>query len=108
MTAKSEYEAAYFTLLRAREEFDNLQRYREYLDREALRLDRFIQETRALVEAVAPRVRRTIDQTQKPLIEAAGRRRSVALDELGRMDDRMAAAAAFVEECELEVSALRA
>jgi len=108
MTARSEYEAAYFTLLRAREELDDLLRYREYLDREAARLDAFIHETRALVEPVSPRVRRTVDQTQKPLIEAAGRRRSIALDELSRMDDRLAAAGAFVEECENEVSALRA
>ena len=34
MTAKSEYDAAYFTLLRAREERDALQRYAEFLETE--------------------------------------------------------------------------
>jgi hypothetical protein len=41
MTAKSEYDAAYFTLLRAIEERDELLRYREFLDSERARLDAF-------------------------------------------------------------------
>jgi hypothetical protein len=48
-----------------------------------------------------------VDASTKPLLEAVGRRRAVILDELNRLDDRVAAAGAFVEECEREVASLR-
>lgn len=107
MSARSEYDAAYFTWLRAQEERDDLLRYGEYLRREAARLDAFSAETRALAEPLSRRVRRGVDASAKPLLEAVGRRRSVILDELGRFDERLAAAESFVQECEREVAALR-
>lgn len=107
MTAKSEYDAAYFTLLRAIEERDDLLRYREFLESERQRLDEFSVQTRAREEGLARKVRRPIDQTTKPLLEAVGRRRAVVLDELRRADDRIANAERFMEECEAEVASLR-
>ena len=104
MTARSEYEAAYFTLLRAREEHDTLLRYREYLEAERRRLEHFAATTRDDAERLPRKVRRTIDSSQRPLLEAVGRRRNLVLSELDQMDDRQEAAAAFVEECEQEVA----
>jgi len=107
VTAKSEYEAAYFTLLRAHDERDGLLRYREFLEAERQRLDAFDEATATLPQPVPQRVRRPVDATAKQLLEAVGRRRAVVLSELGRGDDRIAAAEAFVAECESEVAALR-
>ncbi len=107
MTAKSEYDAAYFTMLRAIEERDDLLRYREFLENERQRLDAFTTQTRALEEPLARKVRRPIEQTTKPLLEAVGRRRTVVLEELRKSDDRVANAERFVAECEAEVAALR-
>jgi hypothetical protein len=107
MSAKSEYDAAYFTLLRAIEERDDLLRYREFLDGERVRLDAFTEQTRSREEPLARKVRRPIEATTKPLLEAVGRRRTVVLEELRRMDDRVRAAEAFVAECEAEVASLR-
>lgn len=107
MAAKSEYDAAYFTLLRAQEERDHLLRYREFLEAERDRLDAFADATRDVTEALPRALRRPIDATTKGLLEAAGRRRTVVLDELGRMDDRVANAEAFVQECEVELAQLR-
>ncbi len=107
MTAKSEYDAAYFTLLRAREERDGLLRYGEYLHAEQRRLDEFSDTLRASAEPVPRKMRRPVDATTKAVLEALGRRRSVILEERRRMDDRLAAAEAFVAECEAEVAALR-
>ncbi len=107
MSASSEYEAAYFTWLRAIEERDDLLRYGDYLREEARRLDTFTAETRDLAEPLSRRVRRSVDASAKPLLEAVGRRRSVVLDELNRLDDRVTAAQSFVAECEREVSELR-
>lgn len=107
MGAKSEYDAAYFTLLRAREEHDHLLRYGEFLEAERQRLDAFAQATERAAEALPRQLRRPVDATTKSLLEAVGRRRSVVLDELGRMEDRIANAEAFVQECEAEVAELR-
>lgn len=107
MSAKAEYDAAYFTLLRAIEERDGLLRYREFLEAERARLDTFSDATREVGEAVPERIRRPVDRTAKQLLEAVGRRRVVVLDELARLDKRVAQAEAFVAECEAEVSALR-
>ncbi len=106
VSARSERDAAYFTLLRAREEHEDLLRYGEYLEREVRRLEAFVEDTRRLAEPLARRVRRAIDATARPMAEAVGRRRTVVEDELRRSDDRIAAAAAFVEECEAEVASL--
>ena len=107
MGAKSEYDAAYFTLLRAREEHDHLLRYREFLEAEHNRLEAFSQGLQSATEALPRQLRRPVDATTKSLLEAIGRRRSVVLDELSRMDERLANAQAFVQECEAEVAELR-
>lgn len=107
MTAKSEYDAAYFTLLRAREELDALVRYGDFLEAEQERLEAFTAETRERMDEVSRKVIRPIAATTKPLFEAIGRRRSAVMDERRRMSDRLENAQRFVEECELEVDALR-
>jgi BMFP domain-containing protein YqiC len=107
MTARTEYEAAYFTLLRAREERDDLLRYAEYLEAEQQRLEEFAVRTRDGMDALPRRVVRPVAATTKGVLEAVGRRRSAVLDERRRMDDRLSNADRFVEECELEVDALR-
>lgn len=107
MSQKAEYDAAYFTYLRAVEEYQDLQRYREYLEREHARLDTFTEATRTAADELPRRVRRPIDSTQRPLLEAVGRRRALVLEESGRMEDRIAAATDFVQECQAEVARLR-
>ncbi len=107
MGARSEYDAAYFTLLRAREEHADLLHYREFLIAERDRLDAFVQQVRAQADTVPRRMRRPIDQTTKAVVEAIGVRRSVILGEYERVDERIANAQAFVEECEAELEDLR-
>lgn len=107
MSAKSEYDAAYFTLLRAREERDDLLRYAEYLEKEQGRLEAFADQTRDLMDELPRKVARPIASTTKGVLEAVGRRRSAVLDERKRMAQRLENADRFVEECELEVDALR-
>ena len=107
MSAKSEFDAAYFTLLRAREERDTLLRYAEYLEAEQERLERFSTETRDLIEDLPRKVTRPIATTTKTVLEAVGRRRAAVLDERRRMPQRLSNADQFVQECELEVDALR-
>ena len=107
MSARSEYDAAYFTLLRALEERDDLLRYRDWLVVERERLDTFGDETRNRTDALPRRVRRAMESTTRPLLEAVGRRRSAVLDEQRRIDDRIAAAEGFVSECQAEVDRLR-
>lgn len=105
--SRSEYEAAYFTLLRARDEYDELVRYREFLRAEHERLDDTAAATRAAEDALPRRLRRPIAQTTKPLLEAIGARRNIVQREQARIDDRVQAAQDFVEECERDVDALR-
>ena len=107
MSAKSEFDAAYFTLLRAREERDTLLRYDEYLEAEQERLERFSAETRDLIDELPRKVTRPIATTTKTVLEAVGRRRAAVLDERKRMAQRLSNAEEFVQECELEVEALR-
>lgn len=107
MSARAEYDAAYFTLLRAREELDDLLRYREFLERERHRLDAFSAGTREREGGLPRRVRRPVEQTTKALLEAVGRRRTAVLGELGRIDERVGNAEDFVRECEAEVAGLR-
>jgi phytoene/squalene synthetase len=107
VSAKSEFDAAYFTLLRAREERDTLLRYAEYLEAEQERLERFAAETRDLIEELPRKVTRPIATTTKTVLEAVGRRRAAVLDERKRMPQRLSNADQFVQECELEVDALR-
>ncbi len=107
MSARSEYDAAYFTLLRAIEERDDLLRYRDWLVEELERLDAFAEATRDRTDALPRRVRRPMESTTRPLLEAVGRRRSAVLDEQRRIDDRIRAAEEFAAECQAEVDRLR-
>lgn len=107
MSAKSEREAAYFTLLRAREEHADLLTFRELLDEELRRLDRIRTETRDLDEAVPRRLRRPVAQTTRQLLEAVGRRRAAVEDERRKLEQRIADAQDFVAECEAEHARLR-
>lgn len=104
---RDEVEAAYFTLLRAREELDALRRYDEYLTLEAQRLRRGTAEGAALAETVSRRVRRGLRHTDGPLIEATDARLRAIEDERPRLPDRIAAAEQFVAACEQEHAALR-
>lgn len=107
MSTRSEYDAAYFTLLRAIEERDDLLRYVDWLTEERERLDGFSDITGDRTDALARKLKRPIDLTTKPLLEAVGRRRAIVLDEQRRIHDRIANAEAFVTECETEVDSLR-
>ena len=104
---RSEYESAYFTLLRAQEERDALLRYDDYLRGEDERLAAFTTTLAEAAEPVPRKVRRPVDATTKGLLEAVGRRRSVIAAERRRMEDRLTAAQQFVDECESEVASLR-
>ncbi|MGH3443207.1 MAG: hypothetical protein ACRDUY_14440, partial [Nitriliruptorales bacterium] len=81
---RDEVEAAYFTLLRAREELAALRRYEEFLNAERRRLQRFIAAGDALDAHVDPRLRRGIAHTDEPLSRAIGDRLAIVADELGR------------------------
>ena len=107
MRARDELEAAYFALLRAREELSQLERFREYLDDERRRLRRFVAEGSALDDTVAPRFRRRLAHTDRPLADAVKTRQNVIEDELQRLPARITAAQAFVDECEREHADLK-
>jgi hypothetical protein len=106
--SRDEVETAYFALLRAREELDGLRRYEEFLRAEAQRLRRTTREGQALLDQVDRRLVRLIRHTDQALTEAIDTRLRALDDELGRMPDRIDAAAAFVEDCEREHAARRA
>ena len=106
--ARDEVEAAYFTLLRAREEVDALQRYEEYLVAEAQRLRRTSREAAALLTQVEPGLVRALRHTDRPLEEAVQARIGAIEDEFQRLPERIAAAEAYVEDCENEHARLRA
>ena len=107
MSQKSDYDAAYFTLLRAREELDHLRRYQEYLGEELARLAQFARDIHDASGVVPGKFRRLIDSTDKPTLEAIGKRRAVVLAEQEAIPERLAAQEAFVLEMEEEVAALR-
>ena len=107
MASERERDALYYTLLRAREEHADLLAYREFLAEESRRLEAFATETRTRAETVPRRLQRPTQATVKPLVEALGRRRSVIEEERRRIDDRVAQAQAFVEECEADLEASR-
>jgi hypothetical protein len=105
--ARAEVEAAYFALLRAREELDNLRRYEEFLRAEGQRLRRTTREGQALLDQVDRRLARAIRHTDQPLTDAIDARLRVLAEELARVPDRIDAAQAFVEECERDHAALK-
>lgn len=99
MAERSEREAAYFALLRAREELSGLQRYAEHLEDEVRRLRRSEREEAALRDGVPPRMRRALRASDTDLAEVRVRRVALLEDERARLPARIAAAEAFVEEC---------
>src|SRR5687768_17381605 len=107
MSRKAEYEAAYFTLLRAREELEQLQRYAQYLEEELERLADFVRAVNGAPEVVPRKIRRPVDASAKQLLEAVGRRRSIILSERVAVPGRIEAQQAFVTELETELAALR-
>jgi hypothetical protein len=104
---RDELEAAYFTLLRAREELAGLRRYDEYLRDDRARLRRFTAEGEALSDAVDRRYRRALGHTDEPITEALRARLRVIEEELARLPDRLSAAEAFVDECERDHARLK-
>jgi phage shock protein A len=104
---RDEQEAAYFTLLRAREELDDIRRYGEYLAEEARRLRRFMAEGQAHADGIDRRLRRALRHTDTPLADAVEARLAVIADELRGLPERETAADAFVTECEQEYTALQ-
>ena len=107
MARNDDEQAAYFTLLRAREELTNLQRFEEYITAERARIDAFIGAGQSLDEAVDHRLRRTLRHTDEALNEALELRRRVLADEKHRLPLKMEAAQAHIDECEAAHAALR-
>jgi hypothetical protein len=105
--ARDEAEAAYFTLLRARDEVTRLQRYADYLLAEAQRLRRAAAEGAALTTAVEAPVRRALAASDAAMADVAGTRLALLEDEAARLPDRLAAAEAFVVECERTLADVR-
>jgi hypothetical protein len=104
---RDDVEAAYFGLLRAREEEAALRRYGDYLEAEQRRLQRFVAEGDALDAHVDAKLRRRIAHTDEPLRSAVRARLESVAGELERLPDRLDAARTFVEECEAELERLR-
>ena len=100
MAERSEREAAYFALLRARDELTGLQRYAEHLEDEVRRLRRAEREEAALRDGVPPRMRRALRASDAELAEVSARRLALLEDERTRLPGRIAAAETFVRECE--------
>jgi hypothetical protein len=103
---RTEREAAYFALLRARDELTNLSRYEEYLHAEAQRLRRSASEGAALAASVPEPARRVLRTSDTDLAELLERRLRIIEDELTRLPERLRAASAYVEECERTASLL--
>lgn len=101
-------EAAYFALLRAREDETDLQRYGEYLHDEVRRLRRVRSELDAAAGDAPGRLRRRIAHTDGALSKALQVRLEVVDEELARLDQRVDDARAYVAECEHTHAALRA
>lgn len=107
MSGRSEYDAAYFTLLRAQEELGHLRRYQQFLDEEVGRLADITRQVDAASQVVPRKFRKMVDSTDKQLLEAVGRRRAIVLAEQRKVPQRIADQEAFVTECEEDVTTLR-
>jgi len=103
----SETETAYFALLRAREEAQELRSYLEYLHTETQRLRRSSSEAAALVDTVDRRYRRVLQPSDQTLTETITARLALIHDELQRLPDRIDAADEFVHVCEEQYHALK-
>jgi hypothetical protein len=100
MAERDEREAAYFALLRAREEVSDLRRYSEHLDDELRRLRRTSREEEALRASVPERRRRVLRASDAELRDVIERRVALIEDERTRLPGRIVAAEQFVSECE--------
>lgn len=100
MAERTEREAAYFALLRARDELTGLQRYGEHLDDELRRLRRAEREEAALRDGVPTRMRRALRASDTELADVHVRRIALLEDERARLPERLVAAQEFVAECE--------
>lgn len=107
MRGRDELQAAYFALLRAREELQALQRYEEFLHAEHERLTAFVAAGDALDERVDRRIRRALAHTDDELARAVRRRLGAVADELSHLPARLEAAANYVVEAEREHDRLR-
>lgn len=107
MPGRDEVQAAYFALLRAREEVQALRRYDEYLHDERRRITRFLAEGDALEAPVDRRLRRALSHTDEAVGRALERRLGAIDDELAHLPDRLEAALAYVSEAEQEHDQLR-
>lgn len=105
--ARNEVEAAYFTLLRARDEVVALTRYGEVLHDEERRLHRVRTEGAAIAARIDRRLLRALRHTDAALDEAIDARLRVIADERARLPERLAAAEAFVVDAESTHAALR-
>lgn len=108
MSRNDDEQAAYFALLRAREELTALQRYQEYLAAERARIDTFVTAGAELDTTVDRRLRRALRHTDDTLGEALELRRRVIADERRRLPDRIEAAQTYVDECEAAHASARA
>jgi hypothetical protein len=106
-TGRDEVEAAYFTLLRAREKVESLRRYEEFLRDERRRLQRFVADGDALDAHVDPKLRRAFRQTDETVGKSLRGRHEVIDAELARVPGRIEAAEAFVEDAQAEHDHLR-
>lgn len=104
---RDETQAAYFTLLRAREELESLQRYAEELERERTRLRELQKANEAAAQRLPGKLGRSLRHTDEALSKAIELRLRVIADELRRVPGRLEAAQAFVDECEQEHDRLR-
>lgn len=102
-----ETETAYFALLRAREEAEQLRAYHDYLTSEAQRLRRNQAEGRALSDTVDRRYRRMFGPNDQSLNEVVTERLALIDDELLRLPARIDAADAFVVSCETQYHTLK-
>lgn len=98
--ARDQIEAAYFTLLRAREEVTSLQRYGELLAEESRRLERTRREGQALAAQADRRLWRALSDSQTALDEATDLRLRVIAEERALLDERVRAAEDYVRTCE--------
>jgi hypothetical protein len=106
MAEQSEREAAYFTLLRARDELSGLERYHDYLLSELRRLRRSAQEDEALRATVLERYRRILRGSDDELATTFERLMALIDAELLLLPARIEAAAEYVRECEQLVEML--
>lgn len=104
---RDEVQAAYFALLRAREEVDALRRYEEFLQAERDRILRFVAKGDELDARVDRRQRRALSHTDGPLAEALRDRVAMIADELSHLPDRLEAAEAYVVDCERDHDTIR-